>query len=171
MSKPFNVLFLCTGNSARSLIAEALMNHIGKGNLVGYSAGSHPTGSIHPMALALLERMNIPTAGLHSKSWNDFVAEGAPQLDFVFTVCDDAAGEVCPVWPGVPVTAHWGVEDPAAVTGTELERTEAFRRVFRVLEHRIRIFASLPDHSLEHASLHADVTRIGTSHPDAEGSR
>lgn len=147
MTRPFNVLFRCTGNSARSLMAEALMNHI-EGALVGYSAGSHPTGTVHPMALALLERMSIPTAGLHSKSWNAFVAEGAPQLDFVFTVCDEAAGE--------------------AVTGTELERTEAFRRVFRVLEHRIRIFAILPSHSLEHASLHADVTRIGTSYPDVE---
>ena len=141
------------------------MNHIGKGKLVGYSAGSHPKGTVHPMAIALLDRMNIPTAGLHSKGWDEFAAEGAPQVDFVFTVCDDAANEVCPVWPGLPISAHWGVEDPAAAEGTELERTEAFRRVFRVLEHRIRIFASLPGHSLAHSSLQADVTRIGTSHP------
>jgi arsenate reductase len=128
--QPFNVLFLCTGNSARSIIAESLINQWGRGGFVGYSAGSHPKGEVHPLALELLKDMKVPTAGLRSKSWDEFAAPGAPQMDFVFTVCDAAAGEICPVWPGQPMTAHWGIADPAAVEGSERERRAAFRTAF-----------------------------------------
>lgn len=158
---PYNVLFLCTGNSARSILAESLTNHLGAGRFRGYSAGSHPRGQVHPMSLALLEQLNLPTAGLRSKSWEEFAVPGAPQLDFVFTVCDNAAGEVCPYWPGQPVTAHWGVEDPAAVDGSDEQKREAFRRVFRALENRIKLFTSLPVGSLEPATLRARVAAIG----------
>jgi arsenate reductase len=125
--KVYNVLFLCTGNSARSILAEALLNRWGQGKFRGYSAGSHPTGKVNPLALAILERHNFPTEGLRSKAWDEFAVPGAPQMDFVFTVCDNAANEVCPVWPGQPMTAHWGVADPAAVEGSELEKIQAFR--------------------------------------------
>src|SRR5882762_6854604 len=142
--RPFNVLFLCTGNSARSILAESLANHWGQGRLRGYSAGSHPKGAVHPLALELLKKMNLPTAGLRSKSWDEFAVPGAPPMDFVFTVCDDAAAETCPVWPGQPVSAHWGVPDPADVAGAVAGQWVVFRDVFRTLEYRIRIFTSLP---------------------------
>jgi arsenate reductase len=159
----YNVLFLCTGNSARSILAEALLNHWGRGKFRAYSAGSHPTGTVNPYALQLLERMRIPCEGARSKAWDEFAQPGAPRLDFVFTVCDNAAGEVCPVWPGQPITAHWGVEDPAAESGDDLAKVTAFRKAFNVLEHRIKVFASLPASSLDKARLQ----EIGTSMPDA----
>jgi arsenate reductase len=159
----YNALFLCTGNSARSIMAEALLNHWGTGKFQAFSAGSHPAGTVNPLAIQLLERMRIPCAGARSKAWDEFAQPGAPRLDFVFTVCDNAAGEICPVWPGQPMTAHWGVEDPAAVEGDGLERINAFRRAFNVLEHRIKIFASLPPASLDKARLR----EIGESMPGA----
>jgi arsenate reductase len=159
----FNVLFLCTGNSARSILAEQLVNHWGHGKFRGYSAGSHPRGTVHPVALQLLRKMKLPTEGLHSKSWDEFAAPGAPPLDFVFTVCDNAAGEVCPVWPGQPMTAHWGVEDPAAVEGSETQQWLAFRKTFKELENRIKIFASLPIRSLDRIKLQERLHAIGQS--------
>ena len=167
MERPYNVLFLCTGNSARSILAEALMNHWGRGRFRGFSAGSFPTGKVNPHALALLERMRIPAEGARSKSWDEFAAATAPPLDFVITVCDNAAGEVCPVWPGQPMTAHWGVEDPAAATGSEVEVTNAFRHAFNALEHRIKAFTALPVASLERLALQQHMDRIGTSLPGA----
>jgi len=163
-STPYNVLFLCTGNSARSILAEQLMNHWGHGLFRGYSAGSHPKGGVHPIALALLEHMKLPTAGLRSKSWDDFARPDAPRLDFVFTVCDNAAAEVCPVWPGQPMTAHWGVADPAAVEGPDTQVWLAFRRAFRELENRIKIFVSLPIRSLDRLRLQERLDAIGRSH-------
>ena len=162
-SQPFNVLFLCTGNSARSVLAEQLMNYWGRGGFRGYSAGSHPKGQVHPIALDLLKHMKLPTDGLRSKSWDEFAAPGAPGLDFVFTVCDNAAGEVCPVWPGQPMTAHWGVPDPAAVEGSETERWLAFRQTFKELENRIKVFASLPIRSLDRLKLQERLDAIGQS--------
>ena len=159
--RPFHVLFLCTGNSARSVLAESLLNHWGRGAFVAHSAGSHPKGQVHPIAIELLKQMKLPTAGLRSKSWDEFAAAGAPQLDFVFTVCDNAAGEVCPVWPGQPITAHWGVEDPAAVEGSETDKWLAFRTAFRELESRIRLFTSLPIRSLDRVKLQQRVRAIG----------
>lgn len=159
----FNVLFLCTGNSARSILAEAIMNHRSKGRFKAFSAGSHPKGAIHPLALALLERMNIPTEGLRSRDWDEFAKPGAPQLDFIFTVCDNAAKEVCPVWPGQPMTAHWGQPDPAAVEGSDLNKTDAFRDAFRMLERRIAMFTSLPIASLDRLALGNKVREIGKS--------
>lgn len=159
--RPFNVLFLCTGNSARSVLAESILNERGKGRFVAYSAGSHPTGRVNPFAIALLERMKMPTAGLRSKSWDEFAQPGAPDLDFIFTVCDNAAGESCPYWAGHPITAHWGVPDPAAVQGSDAEKTAAFREAFRILERRIMIFVSLPIHTLDRARLHAELHAIG----------
>lgn len=158
---PYNVLFLCTGNSARSILAEALLNHWGRGRFRGYSAGSIPRGSVHPIAIELLEHMNVPTAGLRSKSWSEFMQPDAPRLDFVFTVCDRAAAEVCPVWPGLPVTAHWGVPDPAAVEGSETEKWAAFRQTFRELERRIQAFTALPIESLDRLKLQERLQRIG----------
>jgi arsenate reductase len=137
--RAYNVLFLCTGNSARSILAEALIDHWGKGRFKGYSAGSFPKGGVHPLALEHLEKLHLPTRGLRSKSWNEFARPGAPVMDFVFTVCDQAAGEACPVWPGNPVTAHWGVPDPAAVQGTEAGQRHAFREAYVVLENRIKL--------------------------------
>jgi len=137
--RPYNVLFLCTGNSARSILAEALINQWGHGKFKGFSAGSHPMGQVHPSALQLLERMNFPTTGLRSKSWDEFAAPGAAPLDFVFTVCDNAAGEVCPYWPGQPMTAHWGVADPAAVEGDEAQKAKAFWDAALVLRRRIEL--------------------------------
>lgn len=160
---PYHVLFLCTGNSARSILAESLMNHFGEGKFIAHSAGSFPKGQVNPLALQLLEHMKLPTAGLRSKSWDEFAAPGAPVMDFVFTVCDDAAGEVCPVWPGHPMTAHWGIPDPAAVEGTEIERVDAFRKAFRALEHRIRLFMSLPIASLDKMRLQEHMRDIGRS--------
>lgn len=159
----YNVLFLCTGNSARSILAEAILNDRGGGRFKAFSAGSHPKGTVNPHALALLERMGIPTDGLRSKPWDEFAQPGAPKLDFVFTVCDDAAGEVCPVWPGQPVTAHWGQADPAAVEGTELDRTNAFRDAFRMLERRILLFSNLPIASLDQMAIGTRVREIGKS--------
>lgn len=163
--RPYHVLFLCTANSARSILAEALMNHRGAGRFRGFSAGSRPTGQVNPYALALLERMRIPVAAPRSKSWDEFARAGAPPIDVVITVCDNAAGEVCPVWPGQPLTAHWGVEDPAAVRGSDLERTQAFRRAFDALGHRIRIFTSLPVEALDRRKLQRELDAIGTSTP------
>jgi arsenate reductase len=159
----YNVLFLCTGNSARSILAEAILTRRGKGQFKAFSAGSHPKGAVHPMALALLERKGLPTEGLRSKAWDEFVQPGAPRLDFVFTVCDNAAGEVCPIWPGQPMTAHWGQPDPAAVEGIDLDKTNAFREAFRMLERRIDMFTSLPMASLDQLSLGKKVREIGKS--------
>ena len=161
--KPFNVLFLCTGNSARSIMAESLLNQRGRGRFVGYSAGSFPKGEVHPLALELLSNMKVSTAGLRSKSWDEFAAPGAPHMDFVFTVCDNAAGEVCPVWPGQPMSAHWGIPDPAAVTGSEKDRKAAFRTAFSELDSRIKIFTSLPIRSLDRIKLQERLNAIGRS--------
>jgi arsenate reductase (thioredoxin) len=159
----YNVLFLCTGNSARSILAEAIFNRRGKGRFKAFSAGSHPKGAVHPLALALLERKGLSTEGLRSKAWDEFAKPGAPELNFVFTVCDNAAGEVCPIWPGQPMTAHWGQPDPAAVEGTDLDKTNAFREAFRMLERRIEMFTSLPIASLDQLSLGNKVREIGKS--------
>lgn len=159
----YNVLFLCTGNSARSILAEALINQLGRGSFRGFSAGSHPKGTVHPIALQLLQRLKFPTDGLRSKSWDEFAAPGSPELDFVFTVCDNAAGEVCPVWPGQPMTAHWGLPDPAAAEGTDLDKTNAFRETFNALERRISLFLALPISSLDRMSLVIKVRDIGKS--------
>jgi arsenate reductase (thioredoxin) len=159
--KPFNVLFLCTGNSARSILAEAHLNRAGQGNFKAYSAGSQPKGEVHPCALDLLRRLNFDVSGLRSKSWLEFAQPGAPELDFVFTVCDNAANETCPVWPGQPMTAHWGIPDPAAATGTEAEVRLAFADAMRWLSNRINIFVSLPLHSLDALSLQRRLDAIG----------
>jgi protein-tyrosine-phosphatase len=164
--RPFNVLFLCTGNSARSILAEAILNRIGKGKFKAYSAGSLPKGEVHPQSLALLKRLDFPTGELRSKSWDEFARPGAPHLDFVFTVCDNAANEVCPVWPGQPMTAHWGVPDPAAVEGSEADIAQAFRDAFKVLQRRIELFANLPVKSLDRMSLKREIDAIG-KHVDA----
>ena len=164
--RTFNVLFLCTGNSARSILGEVIASNAGQGRLVGYSAGSHPKGEIHPLALDLLRQMNLPTEGLRSKAWDEFALPGAPQMDFIFTVCDSAAGEACPVWPGHPMTAHWGLPDPAAVEGPEIERRRAFRQTFAALENRIKLFASLPFESLDRLSLQNHIDAIGRKPPD-----
>ena len=160
-SRPYNVLFLCTGNSARSVMGEAILNQIGGGKFAAFSAGSQPKGAVHPQTLALLARLGFDTGGLRSKSWNEFAAPGAPPLDFVFTVCNGAASEVCPVWPGQPMTAHWGVPDPAAATGTETEIAAAFRDAFLRLQRRIEVFASLPVRSLDRMSLQKRLDEIG----------
>jgi len=157
----YNVLFLCTGNSARSILAEGLINHWGRGRFRGFSAGSHPNGAVHPIALKLLQNLKFPTEGLRSKSWDEFAQPGAPPLDFVFTVCDNAAGEACPYWPGQPVTAHWGVPDPAAVEGAEFDQLTAFRDTFRTLENRIKMFMSLPLASIERIKLKERLDEIG----------
>lgn len=159
--RPYNVLFLCTGNSARSILAEALINQWGRGKFRGLSAGSHPKGAVHPIALQLLQRMNLPTEGLRSKSWDEFAVPGAAPLDFVFTVCDNAAGEVCPYWPGQPMTAHWGVPDPAAVEGTDADKWVAFRETFRLLDNRIKIFTSLPLATLDRIKVQERLDAIG----------
>ena len=159
----YNVLFLCTGNSARSILAEAILNNRGKGRFKAFSAGSHPKGAVHPLALGLLERKGLPTEGLRSKAWDEFAQPAAPALDFIFTVCDNAAGEVCPVWPGHPMTAHWGQPDPAAVEGTEVDRTNAFRDAFCMLERRIEMLTSLSMASLDQLSLGKKVREIGKS--------
>jgi arsenate reductase len=159
----YNVLFLCTGNSARSILAECILNREGNGRFKAFSAGSFPKGQVHPFALDLLKKMNYPTAGLRSKSWDEFAEVGAPHLEFVFTVCDNAANEICPIWPGQPMTAHWGVPDPAAAEGTEAERHLAFAEAYRMLSNRISIFASLPLRSLDHLSLQKRMDEIGRS--------
>jgi protein-tyrosine-phosphatase len=157
----YNVLFLCTGNSARSILAEVLLAHWGKERFKGSSAGSFPKGAVHPLALDLLERSHLRTSGLRSKSWNEFTRPGAPEMDFVFTVCDQAAGEICPVWPGNPVTAHWGVPDPAVVEGTGTEQRRAFRDAYVVLENRIKLFAALPLDKLDRMAIRRSVDEIG----------
>jgi arsenate reductase (thioredoxin) len=157
----YNVLFLCTGNSARSILAEALLNHWGKGRFHAFSAGSFPKGAVHPIALEQLSAAKLPTAGLRSKSWSEFAAPGAPVMDFVFTVCDQAATEVCPVWPGQPMTAHWGVPDPAAVEGSEAALRRAFRDAYLTLEARIKLFTSLRVAALDRLSLKRRVDEIG----------
>ena len=159
--RSYNVLFLCTGNSARSILGEAILNKMGNGKFVAYSAGSMPKGDVNPHALALLQRLGFATDGLRSKSWDEFAKPGAPQLDFVFTVCDNAANEVCPVWPGQPMTAHWGVPDPAAAEGSETKIAQAFRDAFMALQRRIELFANLPVPSLDRMSLKKRLDEIG----------
>jgi arsenate reductase (thioredoxin) len=167
--RTFNVLFLCTGNSARSIMAEVLLNHFGKGRFQAFSAGSHPRGSVHPLAIATLIRNHLPIEGLRSKSWDEFAAPGAPQLDFVFTVCDHAAKEICPIWPGQPMTADWGIEDPAAVEGTPDQQQRAFNLAFRALDARLRIFTSLRLESLDSLALQRKLDEIGrTPQSDAK---
>ena len=161
--RTYNVLFLCTGNSARSIMAECILNRVGHGRFHAYSAGSHPKGRVHPYALHLLRRQNYTTDELRSKPWDEFAAPDAPQLDFVFTVCDNAANEVCPVWPGQPMTAHWGIPDPAAVTGSEAVRHAAFADAYRMLANRIGLFVSLPIRSLDRLSLKHKLDEIGAT--------
>lgn len=161
--QPLNVLFLCTGNSARSILAEALLNHlpVNRGRFRAFSAGSHPTGQVNPFALELLENNHLDTASLRSKSWDEFAQPGAPNLDFVFTVCDNAAGEVCPAWPGQPMTAHWGVPDPAAAAGSDEDKRKAFFQAFNQLQNRISLFANLPLGKLDRMKLQQALTEIG----------
>lgn len=159
----FNVLFLCTGNSARSILAESAMNKLGQGRFHAFSAGSYPKGAVNPDALALLERLDYPTEGLRSKSWEEFSRPGAPVMDFVFTVCDDAAGETCPVWPGQPMTAHWGISDPAAVEGSDIQKEAAFVTAFRYLKNRISVFTALPLKNLDTIALGTKLREIGRS--------
>jgi arsenate reductase len=166
MTTPYNVLFLCTGNSARSILAEALINHWGKGRFRGFSAGSHPKGAVHPLAIDVLRRYHLPTDALRSKSWDEFATPNAPQLHFVFTVCDHAAAEVCPLWPGQPMTAHWGVEDPAAVEGPDELKIRAFQRAFRELDARIKIFTSLRLDLLDRMALQRELDAIGRKHAE-----
>lgn len=162
-ARPYTVLFLCTGNSARSILAEAILNSlaVGGGRFKAYSAGSFPKGEVNPFALELLSRNNLPTAELRSKSWNEFAGPGAPELDFAITVCDQAAGEICPIWPGQPVTAHWSVPDPAAIEGDDARKRHAFIEAFTVLKRRIELFTSLPMDKLDRLALHERVKAIG----------
>lgn len=159
--RPFNVLFLCTGNSARSILAEAILNKAGAGKFQAFSAGSQPKGQVHPEARKLLQSLGFDTRGFRSKSWNEFAKPGAPALDFVFTVCDNAAGEACPLWPGQPMTAHWGIPDPGAATGSVAQVSLAFKDAYRMLSQRIGIFAALPLRSLDRMSLQAKLRDIG----------
>jgi arsenate reductase len=161
MQPHYNVLFLCTGNSARSILAEAILNFKGKPRFTAYSAGSHPTGAVRPEALQQVEQAHIPTEGLHSKSWEEFAKPGAPKLDFVFTVCDNAANEICPVWPGQPVTAHWGVPDPAAAQGSQADIARAFRDAYFLLDRRIGLFLCLPFQALDNLALKKELENIG----------
>src|ERR1700686_989458 len=165
----YNVLFLCTGNSARSILAESIMRKDGQGRFRSFSAGSQPKGQINPFAFKVLEALNYPTDGMRSKSWEEFATPDAPVLDFVFTVCDNAAGESCPVWPGQPMTAHWGIEDPAAVEGTDLEKEAAFVAAFRYLKNRIGIFTSLPLRSIDRLSLGTQLREIGRMDGSSSG--
>lgn len=161
MQARYNVLFLCTGNSARSIMAEAILNHKGKPTFTAHSAGSHPAGTVRPEALSQLQEAHLPTNGLRSKAWDEFAKPGAPKLDFVFTVCDHAAKEVCPVWPGQPMTAHWGVPDPAAVTGSKEQVEKAFRDAFFLLDRRISLFLSLPLTALDRLAIKKEIDKIG----------
>ncbi|ULK96689.1 arsenate reductase ArsC [Bradyrhizobium sp. I71] len=165
----YNVLFLCTGNSARSVLAESILRKDGAGRFRSYSAGSTPKGAVHPLALRTLQSMDYPTDGMRSKSWLEFAAPDAPVMDFVFTVCDNAAGESCPVWPGQPTTAHWGIEDPAAVEGTEIERLAAFSTAFRYLKNRISAFVNLPLSGIDRLSLGTKLREIGRSEGATSG--
>jgi protein-tyrosine-phosphatase len=168
--KTYNVLFLCTGNSARSILAESLLNHWGNGQFRAFSAGSYPKGEVHPLAIELLKSSNLPTDGLRSKSWDEFAAPGAPQIDFIFTVCDNAAGEVCPVWPGKPMTAHWGIPDPAAAEGSDIEKRFAFREALRSLETRIKLFLTLPLASIDRMRLKDKLEEIGNTSTETRGN-
>lgn len=161
--RPYNVLFLCTGNSARSIMGEAIINRVGSGKFRGYSAGSIPKGDVHPLTVNLLNKLNYDTTALRSKSWEEFTAPGAPELDFVFTVCDNAANEMCPVWPGQPMTAHWDVPDPAEAEGDEIQSALAFADTYRMLNNRISIFTSLPLQSLDELTLKKQLDAIGKS--------
>jgi arsenate reductase len=161
MPSHYNVLFLCTGNSARSILAEGILNHKGKGIFSAYSAGSHPSGTVRPEALKQLELAGLPTAGLRSKSWDEFAGPNAPKMNFVFTVCDNAAKEACPFWPGQPLTAHWGIPDPAAVKGTREEIERAFRDAFTILDRRIGLFLALPLSTLEQFAIQREIDKIG----------
>ena len=160
-ARTHNVLFLCTGNSARSILAEALLNHLGKGRFTAHSAGSFPTGKVNPFSLETLRGFGLPTEGYRSKSWDEFASPGAPPIDFIFTVCDNAAGEACPIWPGKPVTAHWGVPDPAAVEGTDAEKRAAFRDAAATLRRRIELFLALPIEKLDAQSVRSRLQDIG----------
>jgi protein-tyrosine-phosphatase len=164
--RPYNVLFLCTGNSARSILAEAILNRLGEGRFQAFSAGSQPKGEPHPYTLDLLKKLNYDTGFARSKSWDEFAKPGAPALDFVFTVCDSAAAEVCPIWPGQPMSAHWGIPDPAAAEGNETERRLAFSDAYRLLYNRISIFTNLPMRSLDKLSLQRRLDEIGRALPD-----
>jgi protein-tyrosine-phosphatase len=174
IDRVYNVLFLCTGNSARSVIAESILRKDGEGRFRSFSAGSQPKGRINPFALKVLEKFGYPTDGMRSKSWTEFVAPDAPMMDFIFTVCDSAAGESCPVWPGQPTTEHWGIEDPAAVEGTDLEKEAAFEFAFRYLKHRISEFTNLPLHGIDKLSLGARLREIGrldgATHPQPKAN-
>ncbi|HEY3245448.1 MAG TPA: arsenate reductase ArsC [Phycisphaerae bacterium] len=165
--KSFNVLFLCTGNSARSILAEAYLNVAGRGRFTAYSAGSHPAGKVNPFALELLEKNRLPTTGLRSKDWSEFAESAAPRLDFVITVCDNAAGEVCPVWPGQPITAHWGIADPAAASGPDPERRKAFLRAFTELSARVNLLLALPVEKLDRLTLEHKLEDIGKAGSEA----
>jgi arsenate reductase len=161
MQKPYNILVLCTGNSARSIMGEALFNTMGAGRFQAYSAGSHPSGKVNPFAIELVQALGYPTEKLRSKSWDEFAEVGAPQMDFVVTVCDNAAGEVCPLWPGQPVTAHWGFPDPAAVVGSDEVKRAAFARTMRQMRHRVQLFLSLPLETLDHMAIENKMRAIG----------
>ena len=161
IDKIYNVLFVCTGNSARSILAEALLNHLARGRFIAHSAGSHPSGTVNPFALRTLQALHIPTPGLRSKCWGEFAEPGAPALDFVFTVCDNAAGETCPVWPGQPITAHWGVPDPAAFEGTDDEKARFFMSTAVTLKRRIELMLALPIKSLDSMAIQHRITDIG----------
>src|SRR3990170_2221413 len=167
--QPYNVLFLCTGNSARSIIGEALVNQMGKGRFRGFSAGSFPKSEVHPTALNVLETADLPTAGLRSKSWDEFAEPDAPEMHFIFTVCDNAANETCPIWPGHPMTAHWGIADPATVEGSEAERQVAFLDTVRMLRNRISLFLALPIEEIDSMALHSRLAEIGRT-DDAEAT-
>ena len=171
MEKKYNVLFLCTGNSARSIMAESILNRKGPPNFKAYSAGSHPSGLVRAEALKQIELSRASTNGLRSKSWDEFAKPDAPRMDFVFTVCDNAASEVCPVWPGQPMTAHWGIPDPAAVNGTEVEKAFAFRQAFRAMETRIKLFLSLPIGSIDRMRLKERMEVIGETPPEQDDAR
>lgn len=160
-ARPYNVLFLCTGNSARSILAEAILQRVGAGRFTAFSAGSQPKGEVHPVALHVLELLNHKVDDFRSKAWDEFAAPGAPPLDFVFTVCDNAAGEVCPIWPGQPMSAHWGLPDPAAVTGNDAEIAAAFNETYRMLSNRISLFTALPIGEIDRMSLQSQLGAIG----------
>ncbi len=162
----FNVLILCTGNSARSIMAEALFNTLGNGRFKAYSAGSHPTGRVNPFAIEQVKAVGYPIDRLRSKSWDEFAAPGAPRMDFVITVCDNAAGEVCPVWPGQPVSAHWGFEDPAAVQGSDDDKRAAFRKIFHQIRNRVSLFASLPLENIDRLAIKRETDAIGQTDPE-----
>ncbi|MBS27457.1 MAG: ArsR family transcriptional regulator [Alphaproteobacteria bacterium] len=166
-SPQYNVLFICTGNSARSIIAEAILKRAGAGRFTAFSAGSHPIGKVNPHALTLLKNLNHQTTEFRSKNWDEFAADGAPELDFIFTVCDQAAGEMCPVWPGQPMSAHWGLPDPAAVEGTEAEIAAAFADTYRMMINRIEIFVNLPFETLDNLALRKRVAEIGQAIPES----